>query len=464
MSALINAVNLYRLLGSPGLSLTSTTCSALSVELSEDIIQEIITIWQSPDGGSFPVEVTIGLDTYDDESYSRELGLLVGRVATKVKVKFQRKTCYSNIQDFIQRCNSLSNGIVPELIFISELDYLRGEANRNKPEDMIKVEHFCKLISCITKVCHFVDNHDESNTKAVFIVNNDEDKVTRPVFVDLAFDSGLLECSLVDFAFVDEIIELNNSSTHKEEKLSTLRLAIWETLSLESSTGCSVLSLVKSWEELSKKYHASYELYIRGFSFSKFQNDVHEYLIDNANKANELLGGVANKIVIVPSLFGGWLLAMKQEDPELMLSLGLVVIALFAVIIVVYVLENQNYMLSKLKQNSIEKFNLFRKKAHANLSVSGRKDFIVDSFIESTNKEFLARLEVVRVRLILIRVLIWLFLLAMFIGFCIEFWQYDTPFDSVLTLTVLLIIILGCGISIFSKEKDSLYTYLQNSK
>lgn len=419
--------------------------------LSQDVVDEIIAIWRAADSDSFPVEVTCGANTYSDESCCRDVEKLVNNKADKIEIEFQRATCYSNIRDFIQRCRSLSKGLFPDLIYIAQLDYLRADESTDKPEEVLKIEHFCKLISNITKVCHFVDSRDESSSKAVFVINNDDDKITSPVFVDLEFDYSLLQCSLVDFTFLNEIIELDNGSTHKEEKLSTLRLAIWETLSLENSARCSVLSLVKNWEELSKKYHASYELYIRGFSFTKFQNDVHEYLIDNSSKANELLGSVANKIVIVPSLFGGWLLAMKQDKPELMLSLGIVVIALFAVAIVVYVLENQNYMLSKLKQSSIEKFDLFRKKAHANPDISNQNDFFVDSFIESTNKEFLARLDVISFRLILIRIIVWAFLLAMFLGCCIEFWQYEIPLESILTLTVLLITVSWCGLSIFRK-------------
>ncbi|GGZ75258.1 hypothetical protein GCM10011274_36930 [Paraglaciecola chathamensis] len=447
MSALSRSVALYRLLESDGIN-ESTTVKKQNVSLSSDIIHKIIDVWESSDYPDFGLEVRCGSQRYSDISKKEELKKLRDELAEYIEINFQRTSCFIDINDFIKRCNSLSHGIIPSSFFIADINYLRGEEIEATPDVLLKIENFCALINLLKKTCHFVDNKEDAiSSKAVFVITDEDNKSMKPVYIDLSFTQKLLTLTTIDLRAIREIVEDDIGKTHKEEQLSTFRVSVWEILTLERNSTSDLYSLITYWDELLEKYFASYELYIRGFSFTKFQNEVHEYLVDSANKANELVGTLANKVAIVPSLFGVWLLAIKEDEPNIILSLGLVLIAVFALAVVIMVLDNQHFMIKKILDSSAERFDLLKRKAHSNTELIKQKNLVIDSFIDRNNRELTVRLIQIKRRLIAIRLSAWAFVLAMFWGVCITFWPYSTPLSSIFVFSSLSI---ACGALIIS--------------
>ncbi|WP_334030360.1 hypothetical protein [Alteromonas sp. P256] len=451
MSALTHAVALFRMLDNAEFD-ESGTVYVSNITLSLDMARAIVSLWRAADYSKYNLQIVKGGLTLEDQSKEAELNGLVSEVIDSIEISFYRPCGYSDLFDFIRRCKSLNQGILPEQFYIANLDYLRGEA-ACIPEEVLKIEHFCELILLIKKTCHFVDQRSDSMTsKAVFVVSNEESKSMEPVYIELSITNKLLSLDQVELDTLREIINLEEGKAHKAEKLSTFRVSVWEILAFRKESSSDLFFLVENWNELLNKYFATYELYIRGFSFTKFQNEVHEFFVDSANKANELLGSIANKIAIVPSLFGVWLLAIKEEKPDIILNLGLVVIATFALAIVILVLDNQHYMISKLKAVVDERFQLLKRKAYENPDLIQSGGGSIDRFITLNDHELKARLRTISLRLIAVRLSAWLFLILMFYGATKTFWPYDVPLDSILLLTGILSTCFALLISVARKN------------
>ncbi len=440
MSALNHAVNVYRQLG-VGDPNDSGVVKERNVILSDGIINEISALWESSDADGINLEVKSGTNRLDNLTRIDTLKGLSGKEVDYIELKFRRTEFYASLDTFVNRCNSLNHGELPADFFIADINYCSFD--EKTPRQIKLIQHFCELINLLKETCHFLDKKEESvSSKAVFVVTNDDKKSMEPVYIDLSFTPPMLECDFVDLSALREIIGLEGGTAHKEEKLSTFRVSVWEILTYERNSKSDLHALVKQWDELLDKYFSSYELYIRGFSFTKFQNEVHEFLIDRVNKANELLGAVANKVAIVPSLFSVWLLVIQQKEPSLIVNLGLTLVATFALSIIVMVLDNQHFMIDKIKESASEKFDLFKRKAHSDPEVISKKSNGVDYFIEKNNQVLLKRLKKIVQRLIIIRLVAWLFLLAMCYGVGVSFWPYNTSFQSIIVIISIIIICL----------------------
>ncbi|HGT5966003.1 TPA: hypothetical protein ACM39P_005311, partial [Escherichia coli] len=90
---------------------------------------------------------------------------------TYISPKNGAERFYNSIQEFL--CiNSLKKGVIPKEYYIIDEDFHPSDSS--KPDEIIKIEKICAIISSLAEIAHFHDTKSESsNYRLVFVKDSD---------------------------------------------------------------------------------------------------------------------------------------------------------------------------------------------------------------------------------------------------------------------------------------------------
>jgi hypothetical protein len=448
MSLIASLVSIYRFLETPIIE-KDASFSVSGIKLTAQLIQEIKNVWNSPDAKMVELEVICGIDRLDSNSDFECLKKKTDTTAHKVTIKLPRQgehQFYNNIVDFLARNNSQNSGALPQTFYLIEDDYLHsGTSEHKKPEAIKKLEHFCELINLLKKASHFFDT-SSTFPSAVFMINEEGAKDNYSKIIKFYMNESLLGQEMVDIKFLKEITDVNDSSTHREERLSTFRVSLANILAKSQSNESDLLTLVKNWGELKSTYLATYELYIRGFSFSKFISDITDYVHETIQKANNLLGDIVIKTLAVPSLFAVWLLVLRSNSVDSIFAIGLCATLTFSSVLVIFVIDNQQFLVKQLQKSAGNTLDNFM----SNQANESNASFNIDilTLLENSNNMLKKRLKNISNRLLAIRLFIWLFILTSLVITVESTWIYSQS-----TISVIYIPMVICAVFCYVIER-----------
>jgi hypothetical protein len=440
MALLSDLVRLFRAVNLPDID-ESYTFTAQSFEFTNDAEEALSSIFSARAAEELGIEIRFGEIRVTRESDFSILKSKVGEIADVLSVQLPRRGAhqfYLTLEDFISRVKSINIGEIPDNFYVVNLDYYHGGTELHKrPEVISKVEYFCEFIQLIKKSCNFVETDFASSYKAVFVVSEEKTSEMIPRTVSLSFPVELMKCDLINLDLLREIVNSDVSETHREEKLSTFRLSLWETISKSKSGEPDILYLAKHWEDLIGNYNATYSLYIRGFSFSKFKMEIQEFIHDSIVKANSLLGDIVLKTLSIPSIFAVWLYLTRSPRFDEYFSLGLCVAVLFSSLIVIFAIDNQQFLVGQLKtttENTLGQFS----KTTKNVEKFDNQE--IDKLIVESSVTINKRLENIGIRLLAMRVSVWLFVISSVIITSYLSWPYESSYMATVTLITLLVV------------------------
>lgn len=446
MSPLSFTISIYRLLGLPAIR-QDHTFIARQVTLTKELADALCGLWGSR-SSSFSVEVVFGPDRFDgNDSAIEVLQRKIGETADLIKVVLSRaddEQFYLDIDDFVSRAKTLNKGKLPECFFLVDSNYHYPNDKVSKSNVSIdKLQSLCLFIENIKGICHYHDVTPTGNSRAILVITDDTNRSLSPKSIELNFSNELL--SLANIPDLTLLKELNSSDNlpHKEEKLSTLRVAIWEFLSYAKDGDPTIYYLALNWSDILDKYRAGYELYIRGFSFNKFSNEVREYIHNAIKAANDLVSDVVVKTLSVPSLFALWLFVLRNPNFDWIFSLGLCLVVLFSTAIVSFQLESQIYLIGQVRSRTLNSLIRFQRRLKLSNERLPEKSEIGD-LIDGFSSDFDKRLKLIAIRLWFMRCAIWLFVIASVVGTVESGWVYS--FSS---MPVYFLLIAWGGLAFF---------------
>jgi hypothetical protein len=458
MSQLFSLISLYRELGRPEIN-ENATIVCKNVNLTQELITCFIDVWSENNGTTNNIEVKVGTDRLSGSQHTEQLKESLNKVAARIDITLDRHDSsqfYDNTYDFIQRCKCLNYGELPSSFYIADIDYKHGgTSSHQKPSDIGKIEHFCELISLLKRACHFIDTRLDTHTEALLIIPDIEGKNSAPKKIKLNFSANLLNINEVDFQFLKQIIESDKNSHHRQEKLSLFRISLWDVISDANKNDIDVISIVENWQKLESKYHHSYELYVSGFSFSKFKGEVQDFIHSSIQKANNLLGDIVIKTLAVPSLFSVWLLLLRSQQVDSVFILGLFVTLLFSSIIVIFVIDNQQFLVNQLEDYTKNTFSDFKSKSDQTLAQNTQSTAEIIKFIRINDKKLCLRISSIKRRLLAIRIVIWFFILVAFFVTIEHVWPYQISTTYIYALFFSLIITFYVFIQIILKSRST---------
>ncbi|MEH6384880.1 MAG: hypothetical protein V7780_09740 [Colwellia sp.] len=444
MSLLTKLVNLYRNIGFPRIN-SGGTLEVKGVKLSEAICLNIITIWEDDNNSDVDVEISIGQSRYSNINDSEALKNDINKEVRVLSIALPRQgkhQFYLNITDFISRTNSLNFGEIPKDYYIVEGDILRkGTPSHKKTEEIIKIEHFCKFIKLIRKTCDFEDSNSGPFHKAIFVVSDENSNDTLPKSIELEFSTKLLSLENINISLLEEIINADKKSTHRTEKLSVFRIALWDALRHAQKDDSDIYFLATHWEDILENYESSYSLYIKGYCFNKFKKEIEDFRLDSISKANNLIGDIAVKTLVIPSIFAIWLMVLRSPRFDEIFNLGISFLSTFAAVVIILTIDNQQYLVKELLETSKRTLDVFERTPSVFGSYSKKDTNDVDELIASSKTRITKRLGSIKSRLIGLRVSIWLFTLTIaFITSALS-WPYETsicwPLAGIVITTII---------------------------
>jgi hypothetical protein len=435
MSLLTKLVNLYRNLGFPEIN-SGGTLEVKGLTLTETICTNVITIWQDYDSLEVDIEISVGLKRYTTIKDIEELKFDIDKEVRILTIALPRQgehQFYSNITDFISRTNSLNIGEIPKDFYIVDGDILRkGTSSHQKTVEINKIEHFCKFIKLIRKACNFEDSNSGQFNKAIFVVSDENSNDTLPKSIELEFSTELLLLENINISLLEEIINSDKKSTHRTEKLSVFRIALWDALRHAQKDDSDIYFLATHWEDILDNYESSYSLYIKGYCFNKFKKEIEDFRLDSISKANNLIGDIALKTLAIPSVFAIWLLVLRNPKYDEVFNLGISFISTFAAVVIVLTIDNQQYLIKELRETTKRTLDMFDHTPSVFGNHSKKDTSDVDDLIKSSKKKITNRLGSINSRLIGLRISVWLFTLTIaFITSALS-WPYETSIGWVL--------------------------------
>ncbi|GAB58298.1 hypothetical protein [Rheinheimera nanhaiensis] len=447
MSPLAYSISIYRLLGLPEIK-QDHTFLARRITLTKDLVNAVCGLWSCHSSG-FSAEVVIGTQRFNGSSdCAHALKQKVGEQASLVKVELSRISdgqFYLNIGDLASRAKTLNKGKLPEQFFLVDVDYFYPIDKQYKNEPLIEnLENICLFINNIKQICHYHDVTPIGSSRAILVISDEDNRSLSPKSIELNFSEELLQLERApDLTLLSELTS-SDVSPHKEEKLSTLRIAIWEFLTFAKDGDSTIYYLALNWSDILERYRANYEIYIRGFSFNKFSNEVGEYIHNAIKSANDLVSDVVVKTLSVPSLFALWLFVLRSPNFDWSFSLGLCIVVLFGTVVVSFQIESQLYLIGQVKFRTLNSLLRFHRRLRLSNEPTTEKSEIAD-LIDGFSSDFDKRLRLITNRLLFMRGAIWFFLIVAVVGTVESGWVYgfsSMPVYFVLFIWVTLIFLI----------------------
>jgi len=458
MSSLAKLVDLYRSLKRPQIN-SSFSVRIIDLTLTKEVVEAVSAIWSDSQNASASIEILVGVRTLSTQKDIEELVENCDIKCRSINISLHRSDrdqFYLNLSDFISRNKTLGKGTVPSSFYLVEDDYFHGGTqSHQKPEGIIKIEHFCRFIRLLKQTSDFTDSESEEISKAVFVVKDEDNRETSPKTISLEFTENLLELGLIDLTELEEVAS-KKVTTHRQEKLSTFRVALWEVMSQALKEDSDIYFIAVHWDDVMKTFNRNYELYIKGFSFSKFSGEIQDFVHENMNKAHNSLSEISVKTLIVPSLFVFWLYVLRMKTLDSAFNIGLCATIVFCAIVIIFVIDNQQYFIGQLSKASMSTFKRFTLKTAISNELPNNDKSEIKDLIDKQSVELNDRLAAITFRLTVIRVIIWLFVLVSFYATVHTSWAYHFSVLWVHILfsvfLVLTLIVFGCKRAIERKR------------
>jgi hypothetical protein len=277
----------------------------------------------------------------------------------------------------------------------------------------------------IRKTCNFEDSNSGPFNKAIFVVSDENSNDTLPKSIELEFSNKLLMLENINISLLEEIINADKKSTHRTEKLSVFRIALWDALRHAQKDDSDIYFLATHWEDILENYESSYSLYIKGYCFNKFKKEIEDFRLDSISKANNLIGDIALKTLAIPSVFAIWLLVLRSPKYDEVFNLGISFISTFAAVVIVLTIDNQQYLVKELLETTKRTLDVFDKTPSVFGTYSKKDTCDVDGLIKSSKTKITERLGSINLRLISLRISVWIFTLTIaFITSALS-WPYE---------------------------------------
>jgi hypothetical protein len=443
MPLLDKLVGIYRELSRPALD-SSSNFRVDDIQLTQSLISKIETVWSDPHYSELNIEVVINYKRFNGSEFIDLLTEHISGPPVTINASLPRQgnvQFYSNTLDFISRNASLSAGIMPDDFYISDINYLPNRIDGNvKPIEIKKLEHFCLLIKYLKKVSHFV-SHKNNMNKAIFMVTDEDNKETSPRSIDLKFTKSLMELDFINLSILEELVDLADTATHKFEKLSIFRLSLWEILAYARLEDADIHFIGTHWEELLNTYNKSYALYIRGFSFTKFKSEIEEFQHESIEKINDLLGNIIIKSLAVPSLFSIWLFVLRSPKYDAIFNSGVCLALLFSATVIIFAIDNQQYLIGQVRKSIKRSISNFLTQPSLKFPIDRKSNDELDDLIHDNNKQLQGRLNNISLKLLIIRLSIWFFVLLSSHLTFVAGWEYRIPMELIYIIVINLVIL-----------------------
>ncbi|MEP0174128.1 MAG: hypothetical protein ABJD02_09665 [Paraglaciecola sp.] len=456
MAALAELVELYRYLNLPSIkedfSIRIENCT-----LDANIAKKITNIWKEHSKFIPKIEVNINKKIL---SGIKDIDVLTENVDgnfSSLTIKLSRDgslNFYTDLDDLIKRSNINSSGEMPSEFYICSDDYFCSPSllEQLKPSNVVKLESFVEFISLIKKACHFVDLGITGVQRAIFLVRDENGKESTPKTIRLQLPKKLTELTSIDNSFLKEVIQ-DNESVHREERLSILRIALWDVLSNALIEDSDVYFVAVHWNEILDQYRSHYEIYIRGYSFSKFSGEVFDFIHETTKKANSLISDIAIKSLSIMSLFTVWLYLLRVKSIEPIFSIGLCATIVLSASIILFVIGNQIFLSNKLTKSSEKTFYRLRQKSKVSSDIDRSEKTEVAKLIDEESIELEKHLSKVRIGLVTIKIVIWIFIFISFFVTVEQAWMYESPpWLTAYTPSTILIVAIYCVFKILGRH------------
>lgn len=454
MSLLVKLVQLYRGLERPEIS-RSSIIELKDIPLTNEISSQIIQIWSDPDYDGEIVEVSVGLERYNNRNGIDFINNNKNAIARRLTITLSRSSAhqfYTNISDFIIRADSLNNGEMPSDYYIVEGDLLKGGINFHikKSTNIEKIEHFCKFIQLLKRTCDFEDNRVGELTKAVFVVTDEDSKETLPKTIKLDFTEPLLKLEKLNLNLLEEMFDPKEK--HKSEKLNIFRIALWDVMQHTKKEDSDIYFIATHWDDILVNYESSYSLYVRGYSFNKFKKDIDDFCLESISKVNNMINDIALKSLTIPSIFTIWLYVLRSPKFDEVFNLGLALISCFAAIVIIATIDNQQYLLCQLDKSTKRTMNTYRRTPSIFGQYSKKDTSSVDDLLLCSEKSIFNRISQIRRTLIAFRCTVWFFTIAISFITSSLIWPYEFSIWQLLVYLIVTILIIYVVQSILSKK------------
>jgi hypothetical protein len=256
---------------------------------------------------------------------------------------------HKSFSEFISSTPTLNFGAIPEEFYVCDIDYCSKDVF--VPDLMRKLSALCRFIKAISKLAvqnSFQIENTSRDNRLVFVVAADGKSPAKTLLIDVKVAEELLEFCLPHIKFLESLLsEKRKNDVHVEERLSIMRLAIADVLSVVIGEVERFQYLVKRWGEVLSKYHHNFLAFIHQYSFEKVRKEIATTEIEHATKLSAVLGDISGKLLALPvSLAAVVLLRKAANDEEF--AIGFIGLACVSVIFL-GILTNQWLQVRRLR-------------------------------------------------------------------------------------------------------------------
>lgn len=259
---------------------------------------------------------------------------------TYISPKNGAERFYNSIQEFL--CiNSLKKGVIPKEYYIIDEDFHPSDSS--KPDEIIKIEKICAIISSLAEIAHFHDTKSESsNYRLVFV--KDSDAKSTSIILETCITPKMLNINDIDDAIIKSLLDVKNAQIpHQAEKTGIFRNTIVEFI-LDNKYDFE--NLICYWDKFVKLFENNLSTYMSGFSFHKARKEIAKSEAEFAEKISKLITDLTTKVLSIPvSLLASFgIIKLTSRSEMLLVLLGV----LLSSLILHMVLLNQDKQLKHI--------------------------------------------------------------------------------------------------------------------
>lgn len=338
MANLSTIVDFYRASSKPqfdGRSFSST------VEINNNNLRLVNLLVNSHKAYGYFEDVDIN-DEFIDEDDLKSHPIKIGDKFsyTYIPRKNGAERFYNSIQEFL--CiNSLKKGVIPKEYYIIDEDFHPSDSS--KPDEIIKIEKICAIISSLAEIAHFHDTKSESsNYRLVFV--RDSDAKSTSIILETCITPKMLNINDIDDAIIKSLLDVKNAQIpHQAEKTGIFRNTIVEFI-LDNKYDFE--NLICHWDTFVKLFENNLSTYMSGFSFHKARKEIAKSEAEFAEKISKLITDLTTKVLSIPvSLLASFgIIKLTSRSEMLLVLLGV----LLSSLILHMVLSNQDKQLKHI--------------------------------------------------------------------------------------------------------------------
>lgn len=183
----------------------------------------------------------------------------------------------------------------PSNFYVEDLDYRYSVGADNLPSEISQYLQACRLFHALTQVAD--DERRLAGMVTLVFLHNQKLEITTEYGKEHLRDLPRLE-EFEQQYFI--------SSTHKQQKATILRTALFNIFSGQSKVSLS--DILERFSEFVEHVESSYQLYVSEFSFQKVKAEIEKEKLEFTTKLNKVFSDIQNQLLAVPAaliLIGG---------------------------------------------------------------------------------------------------------------------------------------------------------------